>query len=147
MFQWNNNNKPRTYSLASFSFAFCLENTLLLFLVQWESSWNQYGYFDTISIHIACFHCLLFLFGTGIIDWCQRSWIHVYQLTATGLYRGGNTMQCLHELDRKSGWFNFSLNGVLEELADSLEHGMLSGKSSLDLISFVTFFISRKWLR
>ena len=24
-------------------------------------------------------------------------------------------MQCLHELDKKSGWFNFSLNGVLEE--------------------------------
>lgn len=53
-------------------------------------------------------------------------------------------MQCLHELDKKSGWFNFSPNGVLEELADSLEHGMLSGKSGLDLISFVTFFISRK---
>lgn len=41
-------------------------------------------------------------------------------------------MQCFHELDKKSGWFNFPPNGVLEKLADFLEHGILSG---LDLIS------------
>lgn len=44
-------------------------------------------------------------------------------------------MQCFHELDEQSGWFNFPLNGVLEELTDFLEHGILSGKLGLDLIS------------
>lgn len=145
MFQWNNNNNNKNPGciLLHLSLCFLLENTLLLSLYNGNQVEINMAILIQSNSYSICFHCLLFLFGTGTIDWCQRSWIHVYQLTATELCRGGNTKQCLHELDKKSGWLNFSLNGVLEELTHFLEHGMLSGESGLDLISVITFFISR----